>query len=234
VRIGLRFFSGGAFNSDENNYNLGTYSIDCGACGLKVGAVPGGGVIMEKYYHQLVRYLTIKLRDPNLAVDVAHDAYLRVLEGAGKGVLEFPQAYLYRTATNVMIDLHRRRMSRQTDSIEDIEVHEGKTDETPHASFYLLQQACLVDRALSELPEVCRTVFLLRKLDGMAHPEIAKRMGISKDMVEKHIVNAMKHCRVRVREMEYSKADDDDAAKRFTSVRSMSKKCSIRFRDDLN
>jgi RNA polymerase sigma factor (sigma-70 family) len=178
---------------------------------------------MEKYYHQLVRYLTIKLRDRNLAVDVAHDAYLRVLEGAGKGVLEFPQAYLYRTATNVMIDLHRRRMSRQTDSIEEIEAHEGKADETPHASFYLSQRARLVDRALSELPEVCRTVFLLRKLDGMAHPEIAKRMGISKDMVEKHIVNAMKHCRVRVREMEYSKADDA-AAKRFTSVRSLSKR----------
>ncbi|WP_437883868.1 sigma-70 family RNA polymerase sigma factor [Pseudomonas sp. LRF_L74] len=178
---------------------------------------------MEKYYHQLVRYLTIKLRDRQLASDVAHDAYLRVLEGSLRGsVLEYPQAYLYRTATNVIIDLHRRGAVRFADSIEDIEAHEGKADETPHASLYISEQVKLVEHALSELSEPCRTAFLLRKLDGMAHPEIAKRMGISKDMVEKHIVNAMKHCRVRVREMEYSKADPDDAAKRFKSSRSFS------------
>lgn len=36
---------------------------------------------MEKYYRQLVHYLTVRLRDQHLAADVAHDAYVRVLEG---------------------------------------------------------------------------------------------------------------------------------------------------------
>lgn len=72
---------------------------------------------------------------------------------------------------------------------------------------------------MGELPSNCREAFLLRKLDGMAHHEIASRMGISKDMVEKHIVNAMKHCRIRVKEMEYSKADPDDAARRVSRLR---------------
>ncbi|MNO07493.1 putative RNA polymerase sigma factor FecI [compost metagenome] len=60
----------------------------------------------------------------------------------------------------------------------------------------------MVERALDELPAICRDAFLLRKLEGMTHPEIAERLGISKGMVEKHIVNAMKHCRVRIREWE--------------------------------
>jgi RNA polymerase sigma-70 factor (ECF subfamily) len=41
---------------------------------------------------------------------------------------------------------------------------------------------------------------LLRKIEGLSHPEIAERLGVSRSVVEKHIVNAMKHCRVRIRQ----------------------------------
>ncbi|CAD5108448.1 sigma-70 family RNA polymerase sigma factor [Zestomonas carbonaria] len=173
---------------------------------------------MEQYYQQLVRYLTSRLRDRHLAADVAHDAYVRVLEGGRGGAVEYPQAYLYRTAINIAIDTHRRGVVRRSESLEDVEL-QAKDQSTPQDSLYLRQRADLVDRALSELPENCRRAFLLRKLDGMAHHEIATQMGISKDMVEKHIVNAMKHCRIRVKEMEYSRADPDDAARRYSGLR---------------
>ena len=58
----------------------------------------------------------------------------------------------------------------------------------------------MLQRALSELPAACRECFLLRKLDGLSHLEIADRLGVSRSMVEKHIVNAMKHCRIRIRQ----------------------------------
>ncbi|MGE8398840.1 MAG: RNA polymerase subunit sigma, partial [Burkholderiales bacterium] len=32
--------------------------------------------------------------------------------------------------------------------------------------------------------------------------QIAEHLGVSRSVVEKHIVNAMKHCRVRMREWE--------------------------------
>ncbi|WP_207793498.1 sigma-70 family RNA polymerase sigma factor [Pseudomonas lopnurensis] len=173
---------------------------------------------MEQYYQQLVRYLTTRLRDHHLAADVAHDAYLRILEGGRQSAVEFPQAYLYRTAINIATDAHRRGVVRRCESIEDVEP-QAKEQSTPQESLYLRQRVSLVERALNELPENCRRAFLLRKLDGLAHHEIATQMGISKDMVEKHIVNAMKHCRIRVREMEYSIADPDDAARRYTPQR---------------
>ncbi|MCY1279326.1 putative RNA polymerase sigma factor FecI [compost metagenome] len=175
---------------------------------------------MEKYYQQLVRYLTTRLRDRHLAADVAHDAYVRVLEGGRGHALEYPQAYLYRTAVNIAVDVHRRGAVRQSESIEDVEAQANEQFLSPPDSLYLRQRAELVERALNELPDNCRKVFLLRKLEGLAHHEIAAQMGISKDMVEKHIVNAMKHCRIRVREMEYSKADPDDAARRYSRPRS--------------
>jgi RNA polymerase sigma-70 factor (ECF subfamily) len=70
---------------------------------------------------------------------------------------------------------------------------------TPHLHDHSLRLE-LLERALAELPAVCRDSFLLRKLDGLTHVQIAERLGISRSLVEKHIVNAMKHCRVRMRE----------------------------------
>ncbi|MOA65525.1 putative RNA polymerase sigma factor FecI [compost metagenome] len=66
----------------------------------------------------------------------------------------------------------------------------------------LRQRLELMQRALGELSKPCRDSFLLRKLEGLSHQEIAERLGISRSLVEKHIVNAMKHCRVRIRQWE--------------------------------
>ena len=63
-------------------------------------------------------------------------------------------------------------------------------------------ELALMQRALDELGKVCRDCFLLRKLDGLSHQQIAEHLGVSRSVVEKHIVNAMKHCRVRMREWE--------------------------------
>ncbi|MCF5055283.1 RNA polymerase subunit sigma, partial [Pseudomonas syringae] len=73
---------------------------------------------------------------------------------------------------------------------------------SPHTSHDHSQRLAMLERALAELPPACRDSFLLRKLEGMTHLQIAEHLSISRPLVEKHIVNAMKHCRVRMREWE--------------------------------
>ncbi|WP_263139935.1 sigma-70 family RNA polymerase sigma factor [Pseudomonas sp. RIT-PI-AD] len=157
---------------------------------------------MDNYYRELVKFLTTTLGDRHLAADVAHDAYLRVLERSSQVVIEQPRAFLYRTAINISIDLHRRNQARPSESIDVLDCEDQCPGSSPHHSLYRDQRLALVNRALAELSGVCREAFLLRKLEGLSHPVISERLGISKDMVEKHIVNAMKHCRMRMREWE--------------------------------
>lgn len=57
--------------------------------------------------------------------------------------------------------------------------------------------------ALDELPAACRTAFLLNRVDGVKHRDIAHKIGISVSMVEKHIVRAFIHCRTRLTEENY-------------------------------
>lgn len=157
---------------------------------------------MENYYRELVCFLNAKLGNRQVAEDVVHDAYLRVLERASDTPIEQPRAFLYRTALNLVIDGHRRNALRQVEPLEVLDSEERFAPCSPHASHAQGQRLELLERALAELPAACRDSFLLRKLEGLSHLQIAERLGISRSLVEKHIVNAMKHCRSRMREWE--------------------------------
>lgn len=73
---------------------------------------------MEHYYRELVNFLSARLGSRQAAEDVAHDAYVRVLERVDAQVIEHPRAFLYRTALNLVVDRHRRHLIRQTEPLE--------------------------------------------------------------------------------------------------------------------
>ncbi|MGY4535051.1 RNA polymerase sigma factor (sigma-70 family) [Pseudomonas sp. TE3786] len=160
----------------------------------------GLGVVLEIYYRELVRFLSAKLGDRQVAADVAHDAYLRVMERASQAQIDSPRAFLYRTALNLVVDEHRRNNLRRSENLDVLDQDEQFFSPSPHRSLAQAQRLQLLQRALDELPTLCRDAFLLRKLEGLRHDEIAARLSISQSLVEKHIVNAMKHCRLRMRE----------------------------------
>ncbi|MEX5586448.1 sigma-70 family RNA polymerase sigma factor [Pseudomonas urmiensis] len=157
---------------------------------------------MEHYYRELVSFLSARLGNRQAAEDVIHDAYLRVLERNEPEQIENPRAFLYRTAMNLVIDRHRRHLVRKAEPLEVLDLDERWHSPAPSQSMQLNQRLALMQRALDELSAPCRESFLLRKLDGMSHQQIAEHLGISRSLVEKHIVNAMKHCRVRMRQWE--------------------------------
>jgi RNA polymerase sigma-70 factor (ECF subfamily) len=157
---------------------------------------------LENYYREIICYLTAKLGDRHLAADVAHDAYLRVLERTSQDDIRQPRAFLYRTALNLVADEYRRGHNRFREDLEMLDVEEGVHSPSPQQLLLQKERIALLQRALAELSEPCRQAFTLRKLEGLGHVEISRSLGISKDMVEKHIVNAMKHCRIRMRQWE--------------------------------
>ncbi|MFV3405974.1 MULTISPECIES: sigma-70 family RNA polymerase sigma factor [Pseudomonas] len=157
---------------------------------------------MEHYYRELVSFLCARLGNRQAAEDVAHDAYLRVLERTEGQQIEHPRAFLYRTALNLVVDRHRRHQVRQAEPLDVLDSDERWHSPAPSQSMQLDQRLALMRQALDELSATCRECFLLRKLEGLSHQQIAERLEISRALVEKHIVNAMKHCRQRMRQWE--------------------------------
>lgn len=145
------------------------------------------------HYHELIGTWTRKLRNRPQAEDLAHDAFVRVLENP-REVIERPRAYLHQTARNIAVDGYRREDRRQ--ALEEEMLGDGALGSgDPEAYVHALELADSVERALAELPVNCRRVFVWQKLEGLTQAEIAERMGLSKNMVEKYMIRTLRHLR---------------------------------------
>lgn len=140
----------------------------------------------------LRRYLSRLLGNASEAQDVAHDAYVRVYPSVMRDAAHSPEALLYVTARRLAINRLKRR------SISPL-APEGPSHETAAASepgvaqqVMARQELAMLEKAIAELPEGCRTVLLLRKVEHLSHREISDRLGIAISTVEKQHARALR------------------------------------------
>ena len=140
----------------------------------------------------LRRYLTRLLGDPAEAQDVAHDAYLRVYPKMEDRTAEKPEALLYTTARRLAFNRLKRR------KIAPFVPGEANFETAASASPGVVQQVMArqefqqLEQAIAQLPEGCRAVLLLRKIELLSHQEISHRLGIAVSTVEKQHARALR------------------------------------------
>jgi len=155
--------------------------------------------LFQQYYGELLRFVTAKLGCREQAADVVQDTFLRVRRVGDLAGIGQPRAFLYKTALNLMVDLFRRqRVRAERDAGLDLAEHVPSTVPRQDDVVDAKERVQLLRDAIAELPPRCRQVFLLHKFMDLSHAEIADRLGISKNMVEKHVMKAMTHCRQRI------------------------------------
>ncbi|MDD0973079.1 sigma-70 family RNA polymerase sigma factor [Pseudomonas fontis] len=145
------------------------------------------------HYNELIGTWTRKLRSRQQAEDLAHDAFVRVLEN-DQGAITQPRAYLHQTARNIAVDGYRREDRRQAME-QDVADFAPAASEDPEVYMHALQLADSVEKALAQLPLNCRQVFVWQKLEGLTQAEIAERLGLTKNMVEKYMIRTLRHLR---------------------------------------
>jgi len=147
------------------------------------------------HHRWLVGWLRRRTGCPERAADVAQDTFCRLLTGSPETEPRRPRALLTRIATRLMIDRGRReRLERaylETCSTMAAE-HPGAP--SPECLAELIDALEMITRALEDLPDKPRRAFLMNRLDGMRHREIAAELGVSKSSVKQYIARAMVHC----------------------------------------
>ena len=131
--------------------------------------------------------------------DVLQQAYLQVfdLEHRGEKVTR-PKALLFTVAKNVALNELNRKSSQITAYIDECmpegyAVQVASSAESEAEAQQTLGKYC---EAVAALPPKCREVYLLRKVQGLSHKQIAERMNISTSAVEKHLHTGLSRCRV--------------------------------------
>ena len=149
-----------------------------------------------EHYEELIGTWTRRLRNRQQAQDLAHDTFVRVLESNSDTVVQ-PRAYLHQTARNIAVDGFRREELRDAKELAAVAPCSSETGD-PEQYMRAFQLAESVERALQELPLNCRKVFVWQKIEGLTQAEIAERLGLSRNMVEKYIIRTLRHLRERV------------------------------------
>ncbi len=146
--------------------------------------------LFEQQAAPLVKYLTARFKNVEEAREVAQEAWLRIYRLDHPEELENAKAFLFQTASNLSIDRIRRVNLERRHNVFGEEVSRSVED-TVDAQ----QTLNTVESALYELPTKCRQAFVMHRRNNLSYPAIAEQLGVSTSMVEKYIIQALKHFR---------------------------------------
>ncbi len=149
------------------------------------------------HYGELIGAWARRTGNQHEAEDAAHDAILRVLE-TDTGALVNPRAYLHRSVHNRLIETHRRSKVLELVPLHELDEGEHPLLTDPDAAARTSQLLAALKAGLAELPLKCRQVFLWHRLEGYTQEQIAQKLGISVNMVEKYMIRAVRHLRERM------------------------------------
>ena len=180
----------------------------------QAGRKPGKSPItaaFEENYTLIKRFLSRFFSEQQDIEDVAQEAFLRAYVAEQYKDIEQPKAYLFRIAKNLSLTKLTKKskqiahMINLANEYEDSPAFEFSAD----AEVEALENLGLYCEAVASLPIKCRQIYLLRKVHGLSHHEIAERMSLSVSSVEKYLLKGMLECKhyLEKNDQQFGKAD---------------------------
>lgn len=127
--------------------------------------------------------------------DISQETILRALHAEKNKEIHEPKAFLFGVAKNIARKSLEKKSQSLIDFIEDFGDEEYSSNEPSVCEQVESRQKMLVFwEAVSGLPPQCQKVFVLKKVHGYSHKEIAKELEISISTVEKHAATGLKRC----------------------------------------
>jgi RNA polymerase sigma-70 factor (ECF subfamily) len=139
----------------------------------------------DAYADAIFRHVYFRVSDRDLAKDLVASTFAKVWEYLAKGgKIENMKAFLYKTATNLVIDEYRKKGAQSLDELIE-EGYEPKAS----AGFDTGTSAEVGElvRGLARIPEPYREVVALRYIDELSPQEIADIKGLSPNAVSVRI-----------------------------------------------
>jgi RNA polymerase sigma factor (sigma-70 family) len=114
--------------------------------------------------------------------------------------VQSPDAYIFRTAVNLLRDRSRREKVRGLHRSEALAADDAGVDFLDPLRVVSGRESLEdLTAALRDLPQMTRDIFVLYRLENVDKREIAEAFSISLSTLERHLARAMAHITLRVR-----------------------------------
>jgi RNA polymerase sigma factor (sigma-70 family) len=125
--------------------------------------------------------------------DIVQDAYLRIAQLDSVAHINSGRAYFFTTARMAYLQRIRRERIVRIDSMAEMEsLNLVDEDPGPERRASGRQELARVRGLIAALPDRCREIFELRRIEGVPQREIASRLGIPEHTVEQQATRALK------------------------------------------
>ena len=156
-------------------------------------------LLHDRWHPKIVRFCRWQLGDAHRGEDVAQEVFMRLYARRGQFRCDGSfSSYFWRLAVNACYDELRRRKRKPevSLSVEDDQGNCGAaylaSDEpSVEARFLEQEQSQIIKQTLQKLPEMYRSVVILRHYEGLKFREIAEVMDIPEGTVSSRMAEAL-------------------------------------------
>jgi RNA polymerase sigma factor (sigma-70 family) len=139
--------------------------------------------------------------------DLIQEAYCRLAALEDWEHIEQPKRYFFQVVRNLLGTQLRRARVVQFETVAELDALAIASDtDGAEASFEIRR----VRQLIEALPDRCRRIFTLRKIENVPQREIARRLGVSESVVENEGVKGM---RLILQALKEAEGDSSERAK---------------------
>ena len=159
-------------------------------------------LLVERYQERLFALARHYTKNPVEIEDVVQESFLKAFRRLDTFHHQSSfYTWIYRIATNTILDFLKRRGRSPIQSVEDPEVlarPEPTDGFAPTVNIEREEIAEVTHKVLAELPDIFRTVLVMREFEERSYQEIADVLGISIGTVESRLFRARARFRERL------------------------------------
>ncbi|MEH0153551.1 sigma-70 family RNA polymerase sigma factor [Limibacter armeniacum] len=144
--------------------------------------------LFRKYAKEIHDFLYYKYGESNNPSDLVQEAFIKLWDNCQKVIPSKARAFLYTVANNQMLNELSKKKTVLKYQQQDQKQYSNESPE------FVMQEKEYTERlkaAIEDLTEEQRIVFMLNRIDGKKHQEIADMLNISRKAVEKRLYKAI-------------------------------------------
>lgn len=173
---------------------------------IKSGDQKALELLFSIYFPRLNDFARNVVKDDVISQDIVQDVFVKVWEKKAEIESINLEAYLFRLVRNRCIDYikHLKVVNKRMHEIQITSKYEElyRIDFIGDEPYVLIEQELKlkIEKTIQTLPERCREVFVMSRMNGLKNKEIAERLNINIKNVERHLNRAMRSFRENLSE----------------------------------
>ena len=149
--------------------------------------------LFELYVEGLLRFAFSILHSKELAEETVSDVYFKIWVHREKmaGIENF-KAYLFTSTRNIALNYLNKEKREKAVSLEDITVSMPINEICPESELITKELKEAIGLAIDHLPERCKLIYSLAKIEQLKYKEIAEILDISVKTIDHQLTIAIK------------------------------------------